>query len=88
MRGRGLCSHCYQTAWATGDLIDYPRATRSRNDLLDDYVILRAEGHTGQQIAQRLGMTYPAFERALQRARRDGDPRAAPDTPWRVREAS
>jgi hypothetical protein len=74
---RGLCLPCWQTAKKTGQLPDIPRLTRTRDELLDDYVILRGEGYTWRQCAQKLDMTYPAFERALLRARHDGDPRAA-----------
>lgn len=70
---RGLCMHCWHT---TSNRHDTPRLTRSRDELLDDYTILRAQGHTWRQCAQRLNMTYPAFERAMLRARKDGDPRA------------
>lgn len=68
---------CWQkSAHQTDTPIDIPRLTRTRDELLDDYVILRADGYTWRQCAQRLGMTYPAFERAMLRARKDGDPRA------------
>lgn len=52
---------------ATRAVTDYERFTRSREDLLDDYVLLRSEGFTWRQCAQRLGMTYVAFKRALLR---------------------
>ncbi|MGH3598920.1 MAG: hypothetical protein ACRDQH_01365 [Pseudonocardiaceae bacterium] len=55
---------------------DYERRTRSRDDLLDDYVLLREQGCSWPQCAERLGMSYPSFARALLRARAAGDPRA------------
>lgn len=75
--GRGLCKPCYDHARNTGDLIDYETRNRSRDDLLDDWVVLRVDGYTWRQAAERLGMTYASFERAMNRARIDGDPRAA-----------
>lgn len=74
--GRALCSYCYQWAKYHGVLWDYPRITMSRNDLLDDYTILRSEGYTWKQCAVKLHMKYGTFERAMFRARRAGDPRA------------
>ena len=76
--GRGICMSCWQIANHHGQ-IPYdapPRLTRTRDELLDDYTILRADGYTWRQCAERLGMTYPAFERAMLRARKDGDLRA------------
>lgn len=75
--GRDLCKQCYAKATRDGTLADYERRTRSRDELLDDYMLLRSEGYSWRHIAERLGMTYPAFERAMLRARADGDPRAA-----------
>lgn len=74
--GRGLCPPCHTSLARSGDLVDVERITRPREDLLADYEILRSEGYTWQQCAERLGMTYEAFERAMLRARADGDPRA------------
>ena len=97
MRGRQLCSNCYQTAWKTGALTDYERHTRSRDEVLDDYQRWRAfnydplesQGENWRACAEWLGMTYAAFERAMLRARRDGDPRAATTrTVWPSRGAA
>lgn len=35
-----------------------------------DYCLLRSEGHTDRQIAERLGMTLSALRRARQRSNR------------------
>lgn len=75
--GRGLCQNCHAWARYHDRLLDYPRSTRSRDDLLEDYVMLRREGYDWPLCAERLGMTYAAFERAIHRARDAGDPRAA-----------
>lgn len=75
---RGLCPACYCRENANGTLADWPRTTRTRDDVLDDWVILRAQGYTRRQAAERLGMTLAAFDGAIYRARRDDDPRALP----------
>jgi hypothetical protein len=71
---RGLCCRCYKGGRV--DHADHERASRSRDELLTEWEHLRYYGLDWRQAAQRLGMTYPAFERAMLRARRDGDPRA------------
>jgi transposase-like protein len=76
--GRGLCEPCHKRVLTTGELIDFERFTRSRDELLDEWVVLRAEGYTMRQAAERLGMTHAGFQRAYHRARRAGDPRALP----------
>jgi hypothetical protein len=72
-----MCGACYRRAWLDGTLIDHPTAVRPADLLLEDYVQLRREGYTVRQIADRLGMTFAAVDRALHRARRRGDTRAA-----------
>lgn len=64
-------------------------------DIADDYDLLRSEGYTIDLIAERLGMTIPALDRAL--VRHKGDPRArrpvprersyTPESQHRVRDA-
>jgi hypothetical protein len=70
--GRGLCSTCHRWARHTGRLLDYERTSRSREDLLEDYRMLRGQGHSRVQIAERLGMKLTSLDTALLRARRDG----------------
>lgn len=74
--GRGLCTRCHPAAHRAGTLIDFARHTLSRDELLDDWVLLRDEGLTYTQAAARIGMPVAALKRALNRARADGDPRA------------
>ncbi|MDN5933184.1 MAG: hypothetical protein L0I24_19315 [Pseudonocardia sp.] len=74
--GRGLCTVCLQAARKIGGHVDYPRRTRTRDELLDDWALVRDEGSTYAQFAQRLGMSTSAVLRALTRARAAGDPRA------------
>lgn len=70
VNARGLCDSCYQTAWKAGKLHQHPlqRVQRSSADFIADYELLRSEGHTRQQIADRLGMTYNAVTTAYVRA--------------------
>lgn len=74
---RGLCKPCYGHLNNTGGLVDYERVNRPRDDLLDDYVVLRDQGFNWRQCAEKLRINYRTFETAMYRARRDGDPRAA-----------
>ena len=75
-RGRGLCRGCHARRRRDGTLADAPRATMSADEVLEEWVMLRGEGHTVAQAAERLGMTYGALEKALDRARKRGDERA------------
>lgn len=68
---RGLCHPCYHRL-APDERLDYPRLNRSREDLVEDWELLRSEGYTKRQAAERLGMTFAAFDRAWHRARRAG----------------
>lgn len=71
---RGLCNSCYLLRTRDGTVIDYPRATLPRDDLLDDWVLLRDVTNT-HTAASRLGLTLEGFRTALYRARRAGDTR-------------
>jgi hypothetical protein len=75
VNARGLCDSCYQTAWTRGELHQHPtvRTQRRRADFIADYELLRSEGYGRSQIAQRLGMTRNAVDRAYWRAVRAGD---------------
>lgn len=72
---RGLCSRCWSAARTAGDLVDFERNTRTRDEVLDEWVLLRGEGYTRAQAAERIGMTFAAFDRAYWRAVAAGDPR-------------
>jgi hypothetical protein len=76
MQGRGLCTRCYRNVEYHGQLLEYPRLTRSRDELLEDYEVLRRQGYNWRECATILRINYPTFERALLRARAAGDPRA------------
>lgn len=75
---RGLGNCCVAKVIHAGNLADYPRQTRSRDDLLDEWEMLRPQGFTYGQAAERLGMTRDALERGIQRGRAAGDERARP----------
>lgn len=68
LSGRGLCFRCYSRAKRAGTLIDYERRGFPRALLLEEWALLRSEGYTPRQAAERLGMSYDAFEKALERA--------------------
>lgn len=69
---RGLCRNCYGFLWRTDQLEDL-RAVRRRADFVADYEMLRDQGYTRRQIAQRLGMTYDGCSAAYRRAVRAGE---------------
>jgi hypothetical protein len=69
---RGLCGSCYQAAWLRDQLPD-KRALRTRADFVADYELLRSEGYTRRQIADRLRMTYAGVAAAYRRAVAAGD---------------
>lgn len=73
---RGLCDSCFGKARYYGTLADWPRVTRSRDELLEDYQLLRSDGLSREVIAARLGMHYDSLMRALVRAARAGDTRS------------
>jgi hypothetical protein len=73
---RGLCSPCYGRALHADRLDEFPRRTRSRDELMSEWDHLRRAGVEWWDAHRRLGMTAAAFERAYWRARAAGDPRA------------
>lgn len=72
LMARGLCRRCYQLQYLGGDLSNV-RHIRRRAEFVSDYELLRSEGHTRAQIADRLGMTIGALNKAYLRAVRAGD---------------
>jgi 23S rRNA A2030 N6-methylase RlmJ len=70
---RGLCRRCYWTAWTQHTLDEHPSLQRSRQDFVADYRLLRSEGYTRTQIAERLGMKRAAVAQAYRRATLAGD---------------
>lgn len=72
---RHLCRSCYETAWKRGTHHQHPpqKDQRPRADFVADYRMLRRDGHTRQEIADRLGMTLSAVNAAYYRARDAGE---------------
>lgn len=71
---RGLCKWCWVQAKRAGALAEFPSQLRAWDLLLEDYAMLRDEGHRLRDIAERLGVSYDALDQALLRHR--DDPRA------------
>ena len=74
--GRGLCGTDYETRQIAGTLDEHPRAARARDEVLSEWELLRQGKVPAKDAPAKLGMTAAAFERAFQRARNAGDPRA------------
>lgn len=73
---RGACRPCYQTHWAAGtvdQLAERRRDQWRRRHFTADYALLRSEGYTRAQIAERLGMKKNTLDAAYLRAVRAGD---------------
>ena len=78
---RGLCGGCYSRYHGAGRQFEHPRATRPGDEVMHEWEMLREQGYTKRQAAERLRMSYDAFDRAYWRARAAGDPRALPAHP-------
>lgn len=70
VNARGLCDSCYEMHWRNGSLDQFPtqRTIRSAVHFVADYELLRSEGYTRTQIAERLGMNRAAVDQAYRRA--------------------
>jgi hypothetical protein len=69
-RGRGLCRTCYDHECRYGDVRQWGRLSFTREEVQEEYAVLRPQGLTHPQIAARLGMSLDALEQSLTRARR------------------
>lgn len=76
--GRGLCQFCYARCTRDGTLADYERVFRSADEVMGEWERLRLDGYSKNLAAERLGMTYKAFDRTFHRAKAAGDSRALP----------
>jgi hypothetical protein len=63
---RRLCTYCYKAAWNSINR-NGPRTTRRGADVYEDWLELKAQGYTKRQVADRLGMSFAAFDRAIWR---------------------
>jgi transposase-like protein len=73
--GRGLCNPCVRQL-TPDQLLDFERITHTRDEILDDYDLLRRQGYSRRKIAERIGVSLAALEQCIWRARRVCDPRA------------
>jgi len=69
--GRGLCESCYDYEEWHGNLLAWPRLTRTADEVVADWRVLGAQRAT-EDVARRIGMGLPALRRALARARARG----------------
>lgn len=87
--GHGYCSKHYYRWRRHGDTSKTLRPVpgrrkkpgtigRSREEVLEEYAMIRDEVDSVAQAAERMGMTYAALDRALYRARKAGIPGAVP----------
>ena len=53
-------------------------AKRSREEVLEDYAMIKDDCTSVRHAAERMGMSFSALDKALYRARLDGDERAMP----------
>lgn len=70
--GRGLCGTCRGRHRVRGSLIDFERPSRSIEEVVEEWTMLRDQGHNRRQAAPRMGMTHHALEQALRRAVKRG----------------
>lgn len=67
VNGRGLCNSCYTLAQRNGTLDKHTLARPERRSLAEfaeEYRLLRSEGYGRRHIAERLGVTRSAVDRA------------------------
>lgn len=72
MHGRNLCSACYFRLRRNGTIHDFERNTYTRAELIAEWDLLRLEGYTRAQAAERLGITKARLEKAIEREQRAG----------------
>lgn len=69
---RGLCEGCYDYHRRQGTLDHHGRTTRPVAEFAADFALLRSEGYTRRQIAERLGMRRNTVDAAYRRAVKRG----------------
>lgn len=72
IQSRNICNACWARHKAAGTLDHHPRNTRALADFAEDYAMLRARNLTRRDIADRLGMTPAAVQKAYSRAVKRG----------------
>lgn len=72
----GLCERCYKAGRRAKDPVQTRSPYRRREEMLEEWEFLRSDGVTDLSVAaSRMGVTRTALEKALERARKAGDPR-------------
>jgi hypothetical protein len=69
VRGRGLCSTCWERAKRDGTLYDYPASRRKLAETMTEYELLRLTGETTESAARRLGYSTRTMKRYVLRWR-------------------
>lgn len=73
--GRGLCHTCWCAAKVNGTLDQFPRLTRSRDELLSEWEFMRGMV-SFDDFSKVMGVTLAAWKCAYSRGEKAGDPRA------------
>ena len=66
--GRSLCGTCRARHVRDGTLVDVPRITRTRDDMLDDWRLIGGPPLSHSEAARRLGVPTGTLTKALTRA--------------------
>lgn len=69
---RWLCHDCYDHHYLAKTLHQFPTRTTPLTTVITTHNELTTQGKTPHQIAEHLGMNYPAYTAALRRARTKG----------------
>lgn len=75
-RARGLCRNCYERIRSRGQIDDFAPLNRTADVVLQDWDELRRQGYSIRHAAERLGMSFKALDKAIERGAKRGDPRA------------
>lgn len=70
--GRGRCGLCRYRRLRDGTWADVPRPSRTNAEVVEDYRLLRPMGLSRREVAERMGMSLVALDRAICRARAKG----------------
>jgi hypothetical protein len=71
-RARGLCGSCYEMARSRDELDDHGRKTVKLSDFVEDHQIYARRTNDRKKIAELMGMSYKAWEKAYYRAKKKG----------------
>jgi predicted DNA-binding protein (UPF0251 family) len=75
--GHRLCTRCGKAAIRAETALATRAPQRKREEVLEEWDLMRSDGVTDLTVAaKRMGMTRAGLQKALERARAAGDPRA------------